>query len=128
MRSMSLAKRVFRHTSAMGSTAGPRLTASIPPGCTGWRWRRQTQASRYHAVAEEGVPVRDIAEAIGRGLKVPVVSIAPEEAAEHFGWLAAFVGRDVPASSVHTREKLGWNPTGPGLISDLENMRYFQPE
>jgi len=80
---------------------------------------------RFHAVAEEGVPVRDIAEAIGRGLNVPVVPFAPEESSKHFGWLAAFVGRDVPASSVHTREKLGWNPTGPGLISDLENMRYF---
>jgi nucleoside-diphosphate-sugar epimerase len=80
---------------------------------------------KFHAVAEEGVPVRDIAEAIGRGLIVPVVSLAPEEAANHFGWLAAFVGRDVPASSAHTREKLGWNPTGPGLISDIENMRYF---
>ena len=81
--------------------------------------------ARYHAVAEEGVRVRDIAEVIGRGLKVPVVSIAPEEAAKHFGWLGAFVGWDIPASSAHTREKLGWNPTGPGLISDLENMRYF---
>jgi nucleoside-diphosphate-sugar epimerase len=80
---------------------------------------------KLHAVAEEGVPVRDIAEAIGSGLRVPVVSLAPEEAAGHFGWLAAFVGRDVPASSAHTREKLGWNPTGRGLISDLENMRYF---
>jgi nucleoside-diphosphate-sugar epimerase len=80
---------------------------------------------KFHAVAEEGVLVREIAEAIGRGLRVPVVSLAPEEAVNHFGWLAAFVGRDVPASSVHTREKLGWNPTGPGLISDLENMRCF---
>jgi nucleoside-diphosphate-sugar epimerase len=80
---------------------------------------------RYHAVAEEGVPARDIAEAIGRGLKVPVVSITPEESTKHFGWLAAFVGWDVPASSAHTRERLGWNPSGPGLISDLENMRYF---
>jgi nucleoside-diphosphate-sugar epimerase len=78
----------------------------------------------FHAVAEEGVAVRDIAEAIGRGLHVPVVSLAPEEAPKHFGWMAAFVGRDVPASSAHTREKLGWNPTGPGLISDLDNMRY----
>ena len=75
--------------------------------------------------AQKGVPVRDIAEAIGRGLNVPVVPLAPEESSKHFGWLAAFVGRDVPASSVHTREKLGWNPTGPGLIPDLENMRYF---
>jgi nucleoside-diphosphate-sugar epimerase len=80
---------------------------------------------KFHAVAEEGVPVREIAEAIGRGLNVPVVPLAPEESSKHFGWLGAFVGRDVPASSAHTREKLGWNATGPGLISDLENMRYF---
>ncbi len=79
---------------------------------------------RYHAVGEEGVPVRAIAEVIGRGLKVPVASIAPEEAAAHFGWLGAFVGWDVPASSAQTRHKLGWNPTGPTLLSDLENMRY----
>jgi nucleoside-diphosphate-sugar epimerase len=79
----------------------------------------------YHAVAEEGVPVRDIAEVIGRGLNVPAVSLAPQDAAGHFGWLAAFVGRDLPASSAQTRQTLGWNPSGPGLISDLENMRYF---
>lgn len=84
---------------------------------------------RYHAVAEEGVPARDIAEAIGRGLKVPVVSMSPEEAAGHFGWLAHFVAWDIPASSALTREKLGWNPTGPSLIEDLNNMQYFeQPE
>jgi nucleoside-diphosphate-sugar epimerase len=86
---------------------------------------RADAGDKFHAVAEEGVPVRDMAEAIGRGLNVPVVSLAPEDAAGHFGWLAAFVGRDVPASSVLTREMLGWKPTGPGLISDLENMRYF---
>jgi nucleoside-diphosphate-sugar epimerase len=80
---------------------------------------------KFHAVAEEGVPVRDIAETIGRGLDVPVVSLTPEESSKHFGWLAAFAGWDVPASSAHTREKLGWNPSGPGLISDLANMRYF---
>ena len=82
--------------------------------------------AKYHAVAEEGLKLRDIAEVIGRGLNVPVVSIAPEEAAAHFGWLGHFVARDVPASSAQTRQKLGWNPTGPGLISDLENMRYFE--
>jgi nucleoside-diphosphate-sugar epimerase len=81
--------------------------------------------SRYHAVAEEGVPVRDIAEVIGRGLKVPVVSLSPEEAPAHFGWLAAFAGFDMLASSSLTQERLGWRPTGPRLISDLENMRYF---
>jgi nucleoside-diphosphate-sugar epimerase len=78
----------------------------------------------YHAVAEEGVAMRDIAEVIGRGLKVPVVSMAPEEAAKHFGWLEHFAGLDIRSSSARTREQLGWNPTGPGLITDLENMRY----
>jgi nucleoside-diphosphate-sugar epimerase len=80
--------------------------------------------ARYHAVAEEGVSMREIAEAIGQGLHVPVVSIAPEMAAEHFGWFARFAGLDISATSAQTREKLGWNPTGPGLIADLENMRY----
>jgi len=83
---------------------------------------------KFHAVAEEGVPVRDIAQAIGRGLNVPVVPLTRDESSKHFGWLAEFVGRDVPASSAHTRQTLGWNPTGPGVISDLENMHYFPPE
>ena len=69
--------------------------------------------ARYHAVAEEGVPVRDIAEAIGRRLKVPVVSKSAEEAAEHFGWLAAFVGLELAASGAKTQAQLGWYPTGP---------------
>src|ERR1700689_3934941 len=70
-----------------------------------------TAGARYHAIAEEGVPGRDIAEAIGRGLKVPVVSKSPEEAAGHFGFLGFFVGLDCPASSALTRERLGWHPT-----------------
>jgi nucleoside-diphosphate-sugar epimerase len=78
----------------------------------------------YHAVAEEGVRNREIAEVVGRGLKVPVVSITPEQAAGHFGWLAHFVGMDLASSSAQTRAALGWNPTGPSLITDLENMRY----
>jgi nucleoside-diphosphate-sugar epimerase len=84
------------------------------------------EAARYHAVAEEGVPFRDIAEVIGRGLKVPVVSMSPEEAAAHFGWLAPFASLDMPASSTQTQKRLGWHPTGPGLIADLEQMRYFK--
>jgi nucleoside-diphosphate-sugar epimerase len=80
--------------------------------------------ARYNAVAEQGVPVRDIAEAIGHGLNVPVVSIAPEEAAGHFGWLAHFAAWDLQASSAQTQKKLGWNPTGPALLTDLEDMRY----
>jgi nucleoside-diphosphate-sugar epimerase len=78
--------------------------------------------AKYHAVAEEGVPMRDIAEAIGRRLKLPVKSIAPEEAQAFFGWLAMFAGRDMPASSEQTRSKLSWEPTGPGLIADLEKL------
>ena len=74
------------------------------------------------------MPVREIAEAIGRGLEVPVVSLAREESSKHFGWLGPFVGLDLRATSVHTRKKLGWNPTGSSLISDLEKMRYSQPE
>lgn len=85
---------------------------------------KQQAGSRYHAVAEEGVPVREIAEVIGRGLNVPVVAMSPEEAGPHYGWLAMFAGLDLPASSAQTRERLGWHPTGPGLIADLENMRY----
>ena len=80
--------------------------------------------SRYHAVAEEGVTAKAIAEALGRGLKVPVVSLTPEQAAAHFGWLAMFVGYDMPASSAWTQEHLGWHPTGPGLIADLDQMQY----
>jgi nucleoside-diphosphate-sugar epimerase len=80
--------------------------------------------SRYHAVAEEGVSMREIAEVIGRGLKVPVVSLSAEEAPAHFGWLAMFAGFDMPASSALTQQRLGWRPTGPGLIADLEQMRY----
>jgi nucleoside-diphosphate-sugar epimerase len=78
--------------------------------------------AKYHAVGEEGVSMRDIAEAIGRRLKLPVKSIAPEEAGTFFGWLAMFAGQDMPASSERTRKKLDWNPTGPGLIADLEQL------
>jgi nucleoside-diphosphate-sugar epimerase len=78
--------------------------------------------NRYNAVAEEGVSMREIAEVIGRGLKVPVVSLSQEEAQAHFGWLAMFAGFDMPASSAQTRQRLGWRPTGPGLIADLEQM------
>ncbi len=85
---------------------------------------RHEPGVRYHAVAEGGVPVRRIAEVIGAGLGVPAVSLPPAEAADHFGWLAPFAGLDLPASSVWTRERLGWEPTGPSLIADLEQMDY----
>ena len=80
--------------------------------------------ARYHAVAEDGVPVREIAEVIGAGLGIPVVSLSPEEAADHFGWLAPFAGLDLPASSTWTRKRLGWQPTGPDLLTDLRGMDY----
>ena len=79
----------------------------------------------YHAVAEEGVAMREIAEVIGRGLKVPAVSMSAEEATKHFGWLGHFAGLDIRSSSAQTRKQLGWEPTGPGLIEDLTNMKYF---
>jgi nucleoside-diphosphate-sugar epimerase len=80
---------------------------------------RHEPGSRYHAVAEEGVTVWAIAEVLGRGLKVPVGSLSPEEAPSHFGFLAGFMGWDMPASSALTQERLGWHPGGPGLIHDL---------
>jgi len=85
-----------------------------------------TPGARYHAVAEDGVPLRDIATAIGRGLNVPVTSISPEQAQEHFGFLGFFAGRDAHVSSAQTRAKLGWSPSGPDLLTDLGNMRYAQ--
>ena len=78
----------------------------------------------YNAVEEEGVSAREIAETIGKGLNIPVVSIAPEKAGEHFGWFAHFATLDMPASSEWTRKRLGWEPNGPGLIEDLANMKY----
>jgi nucleoside-diphosphate-sugar epimerase len=79
-----------------------------------------------HGVADQGVPIRAVAEVIGRQLDLPVVSVAPEDAAEHFGWLAGFLAADSPASSALTRELLGWQPTRPGLIEDLEQGHYFR--
>jgi nucleoside-diphosphate-sugar epimerase len=83
--------------------------------------------SSLHAVGEEGVPLRAIAEVIGRKLGVPVVSITPEKAREHFGWLAGFLATDSPASNAFTREWLGWEPRNRGLIEDLDQGDYFQP-
>jgi nucleoside-diphosphate-sugar epimerase len=85
-----------------------------------------TAESCYHAVAEEGVPLKEIATAIGHGLNVPVTSISQEQAQEHFGFFGFFAGRDCPVSSARTQGQLGWNPTGPTLLTDLNNMRYSQ--
>ena len=80
--------------------------------------------ARYNAVGEEGVALRDIAEVIGAGLKMPVVSITPKEAPEYFGRLVNLATIDLAASSALTRQQLGWNPTGPDLLTDLRNMDY----
>lgn len=82
--------------------------------------------STFHAVGEEGVPTRDIAEVIGRRLQLPVVAKSPAEAADHFGWMGHFFAVDVPASSALTQEQLEWRPSHPGLIADLDNGSYFQ--
>lgn len=83
---------------------------------------------KYHAVAEEGVPVREIAEAIGRGLKLPTMSLFAERAGEHFGALGTFAGLDLAASSTLTQKRLGWQPTQTGLLDDLKHARDFEPE
>jgi nucleoside-diphosphate-sugar epimerase len=86
---------------------------------------RAASGAHFHAVAEEGVPFKEIAEVIGRRLNVPVVSKSPEEAAAHFGWFAMFAGIDAPTSSARTRTQLDWRPAQPGLIADLDHPAYF---
>ncbi|BDA66714.1 hypothetical protein CAL7716_008800 [Calothrix sp. PCC 7716] len=81
--------------------------------------------ARFHGVADEGVPVKQIAEVIGRRLRVPVVAKSPEEATDHFGWLGHFLSVDCPASSALTQERLGWRPRQPALIPDLDRAHYF---
>jgi nucleoside-diphosphate-sugar epimerase len=84
-----------------------------------------TQAQHFHAVAEEGVPFKAIAGVIGRRLNMPVVSMSPAEAAEHFGWFTMFAGVDAPTSSARTRAQLDWKPQQPGLIDDFDHPAYF---
>jgi nucleoside-diphosphate-sugar epimerase len=115
------------------------VSAYIADGANRWPAVHRSDAARLirlgiesapagtplHAVGEEGVPIKAVAEAIGRGLDLPVASIAPEEAAEHFGWLAGFLALDIPTSSALTQERLGWEPAGPTLLEDLEAGHYF---
>lgn len=88
---------------------------------------RGEAGARYHAVAEEGTTTRAVAKVVAAGLDLPIVSLSPDEAAEYFGWFAMFASLDMPASSVQTRTKLGWDPTGPTLLADLRNMDYAAP-
>lgn len=87
---------------------------------------KAAKGARYHAIAEQGVPFRDIATVIGRRLSVPVAGKTPDQATAHFGWFAAFAGMDVSASSEQTQARLGWRPTQPGLLADLDHPRYFE--
>ena len=90
---------------------------ALEKGEAGWR---------YHGVADEGVPTRQLAEAIGRRLNLPVKSLTPDEAKQHFGWLAFFFGLTLAASSAQTRDRLNWRPTHPGLLADLDEGPYFE--
>jgi nucleoside-diphosphate-sugar epimerase len=96
------AARIYRLALERGATGGP-----------------------FHAVAEEGVPFKEIAEVIGRRLNIPVVSKSPEEAVGHFGWFAMFAGLDAATSSARTRTNLDWKPEQPGLIADIDHPAYF---
>ncbi|MEO3402549.1 hypothetical protein AAFN85_01505 [Mucilaginibacter sp. CAU 1740] len=84
----------------------------------------EAPAPRYHASAEEAITVKSIAEAIGKELNLPVVSIAPQAAAEHFGWFAHMAAIDCPASSEWTQQTLNWKPIGPALLEDIANGIY----
>ena len=115
------------------------VSAYIGEGQNRWPGVHRTDAARvyrlalehgaaggpFHATAEEGVPFKSIAEIIGRRLNIPVVSKSPEAAAEHFGWFAMFAGIDAPTSSARTRATLSWQPTGPGLLADIDHAAYF---
>jgi nucleoside-diphosphate-sugar epimerase len=86
---------------------------------------RGAESGPFHAVAEEGVPFKEIAEVIGRRLNVPVAAKSADEASAHFGWFARFAGMDMPASSARTRKLLGWEPKQPGLLADIDHPSYF---
>ena len=124
----------------IGIAREKRVSAYVGDGCNRWPAVHRLDAARlfrlalekglagarFHGVAEEGVPFRDIAGAIGRGLNVPIVEKSSEEASSHFGWFAHFAALDNPASSRRTREVLGWQPTQAALIADLDHGRYFE--
>jgi nucleoside-diphosphate-sugar epimerase len=85
-----------------------------------------TAGGIYHGIGDEGIAVKDLATAIGKGLNVPVKSITPDEAPAHFGFIGMFIGADIPASSAKTQKELGWHPTHPGLLAALAEGSYFK--
>src|ERR1700728_1961030 len=109
-----------------GSNRWPAAHVSAVARLYRLAFEKAERGAIYHAVDEEGVMMKAIAEAHARGLKIPVVSIKLEEAETHFGWLAHFAVHDMPSSSAITQQKLSWKSTGPGLIADLDGMDYTQ--
>ncbi|NBH09619.1 3-beta hydroxysteroid dehydrogenase, partial [Amycolatopsis sp. SID8362] len=106
-------------TTAWSAVARPDAARLVRLGLEG-----APAGTKLHAVAEEAVTAREIAEAVGRTLDVPAVSLAPEKVAEHFGFVGRFFALDMTASSARTRELLGWTPSGPGLVEDIEAGAY----
>ncbi|WP_202970825.1 hypothetical protein [Saccharothrix sp. ALI-22-I] len=111
-----------------GSTRWPAVHRSDAARMVRLALEKAPAGSRVHAVAENGLPSRDIAAAIGDHLGMDTVSVAPEDAETHFGWIGRFFGADLPASSTRTRELLGWTPTGPTLFEDIAAGAYPLPE
>ena len=110
----------MRRTLAMVQRAGPLCTASIPQFCSVWRWRKGTAGATYNASAEQGIATKEIAEAIGKKLALPVGSKTVEEAVNDIGFLAGILSADNPTSSEKTQKELGWKPSQIGLLEDIE--------
>ena len=120
----SPARRASPATPATGRTAGPPCTGPTPPAWSRSASRRHRQAPACTPSPRRASPTREIAEAIGRAFDLPVASVAPDDVKGHFGWIGGFFGMDLSATSAATRELLGWTPTGPTLIEDLDAGAY----
>ena len=120
-------RRASPATPATARTCGTPCTPAMSLPCSAWRWRRAPAGNYWHAVQDEGIALREIAEAIGSHLDLPAVSIPVDElmVPGYFGFLANIVTQSYPASSLITRQTLGWEPAQPGLLADLDNGHYF---